>query len=74
LAFTRHGTGPQAALMVGNSLKSDVIPALEAGAWGVHVPHELTWSLEHAEAPIGHPRFARIDALAALPDLVARLG
>ena len=73
-AFVRHGTGAEAALMVGNSLKSDVIPALEAGAWGVHVPHDLTWSYEHAEPPVAHPRFARIDGLAALPDLVAGLG
>lgn len=73
-AFTRHGNGAETALMVGNSLKSDVIPALEAGAWGVHVPHELTWSFEHAEPPVTHPRFARIDGLAALPEFVARLG
>ena len=72
-AFARHGTGAEAALMVGNSLKSDVIPALEAGAWGVHVPHDLTWSFEHAEPPLTHPRFARIEGLAALPELVARL-
>ena len=72
-AFARHGTGAEAALMVGNSLKSDVIPALEAGAWGVHVPHDLTWSFEHAEPPVTHPRFARIEGLAALPELVARL-
>lgn len=73
-AFARHGTGAQSALMVGNSLKSDVIPALEAGAWGVHVPHELTWSFEQAEPPVAHPRFVRVDGLAALPDLVAKLG
>ncbi|MCB1330115.1 MAG: HAD hydrolase-like protein, partial [Maritimibacter sp.] len=72
-AFARHGTGAEAALMVGNSLKSDVIPALEAGAWGVHVPHDLTWSFEHAEPPVSHPRFARIEGLAALPALVERL-
>ena len=73
-AFARHGTGAEAALMVGNSLKSDVIPALAAGAWGVHVPHDLTWSFERAEPPVAHPRFVEIDGLAALPDLVARLG
>ncbi|MEZ5721719.1 MAG: HAD family hydrolase [Paracoccaceae bacterium] len=72
-AFARHGTGAEAALMVGNSLKSDVIPALAAGAWGVHVPHDLTWSFERAEPPVAHPRFVEIDGLAALPDLVARL-
>ena len=38
-------------MMIGNSLKSDVLPAIEAGSWGVYVPHELNWALEHAEAP-----------------------
>jgi hypothetical protein len=47
--------GPIEALMAGNSLKSDVIPALEAGAWGVHVPHGLTWALEAADPPLGDP-------------------
>lgn len=73
-AFTRHGTGPEQGLMVGNSLKSDVIPALEAGAWGVHVPHDLTWSFEHAEAPLTAARFRQIAGLAELPDLVAEIG
>jgi len=63
--------GPEAAVMVGNSLKSDVIPALEAGAWAVHVPHELTWTYEHAEAPVAHSRFREIAHLGALPDLIA---
>src|SRR5690606_31771556 len=38
--FTRHGDGPEKSMMVGNSLKSDVIPAIRAGSWGVFVPHE----------------------------------
>ncbi len=42
-------------MMVGNSLRSDVIPAIETGAWGVYVPHDLTWALEHAEPPTDHP-------------------
>ncbi|KAK0340713.1 hypothetical protein LTR94_029371, partial [Friedmanniomyces endolithicus] len=32
--FTRHGTGPDQAVMVGNSMKSDVLPAIAAGAFG----------------------------------------
>lgn len=73
-AFTRHGTGPDQALMVGNSLKSDVIPALEAGAWGVHVPHDLTWGYEAAEAPVQHPRFAELATLGGLPGLIEQIG
>jgi len=68
--FTRHGEGPARAVLVGNSLKSDVLPALRAGSWGVYVPHELTWVLEHAEAPEADPRFRRITDLSALPDLI----
>lgn len=71
--FARHGTGADQVLMVGNSLKSDVIPALAAGAWGVHVPHGVTWALEIADPPLDHPRFFTLESLGQLPDLAARL-
>ena len=72
-AFARHGTGPENAAMVGNSLKSDVLPALTAGAWGIHVPHDLTWSYERAEPPIDAPRFRGISSLSSLPALIVEL-
>lgn len=53
--FARHGDGPERAMMVGNSLKSDVVPAIEAGGWGTFIPHPLTWALEHADAPTDAP-------------------
>ena len=68
--FARHGTGADQAMMVGNSLKSDVIPALHAGAWAVHVPHGLTWALEAADPPADQLRFHAIDDLGQLPGLV----
>jgi putative hydrolase of the HAD superfamily len=71
--FARHGTGSDQAMMVGNSLKSDVIPALETGCWGVHVPHGLTWALEAADPPTGHPRFHAIKDLGELARLVNSL-
>ena len=71
--FARHGTGADQALMVGNSLKSDVIPALQAGACGVHVPHEHEWAFEAAAAPTDHHRFHALPHLGALPDLVRLL-
>lgn len=73
LAFQRHGTGADQAMMVGNSLKSDVIPALEAGAWGVHVPQDLEWAFEAAATPDGHHRFHAIRDLGELPDLVRKV-
>ncbi len=71
--FARHGVAPDQAMMVGNSLKSDVLPVLELGGWGIHVPHGLTWALEHAEPPLGHPRFQSLADLGALPALLATL-
>lgn len=71
--FARHGDGAGQAMMVGNSLKSDILPALEAGSWAVHVPHDLTWALEHAEEPAGHVRYHAIPDLGPLRDLVEGL-
>jgi putative hydrolase of the HAD superfamily len=65
--FARHGTGPAEAVMAGNSMKSDVLPALEAGAFAVHIPYAITWAHELAEAPEGHPRYGALDAIADLP-------
>ena len=72
-AFARHGSGARSAMMVGNSMKSDVIPALQAGSWGVHVPHELEWDMERADAPEDHHRFHQIETLGALSGLVRSL-
>ena len=65
--FRRHGVTPDRAAMVGNSLKSDVIPVLAIGGWGIHVPHDLTWELERDIAPTGHARFAELRHVGELP-------
>ncbi len=73
-AFSRHGDGPARAMMIGNSLKSDVLPAIEAGGWGVFVPHDLTWIVEHADEPEGNPRFHKIETLRGLPQILDAIG
>jgi putative hydrolase of the HAD superfamily len=65
--FARHGTGAVEAAMCGNSLRSDILPALEAGAWAAHVPYPLTWAHEMADAPVGHPRFAELASISESP-------
>jgi putative hydrolase of the HAD superfamily len=72
--FKRHGDGADRSVMVGNSLKSDIVPAIDAGSWGVFVPHELTWVLEHVEAPTDHERFREIADLQPLPDVLREIG
>ena len=71
--FARHGDGADSAMMVGNSLKSDVRPAIDAGDWGVYVPHGLTWALEAAEPPTAHPRYRELPDLGGLAGLLATL-
>lgn len=67
-AFARHGVAPEQALMAGNSVRSDVLPALDAGCEGVLIPYPLVWAHEAAQAPHQHPRYRCCDSLAALAD------
>jgi len=71
--FSKVGDGPERAMMIGNSLKSDIVPALAAGSYGVFVPHELTWSFEHVEEPSQAPRFRKIDHLGELHGIIEAL-
>jgi putative hydrolase of the HAD superfamily len=60
-------------MMVGNSLKSDIHPALEVGSWAVHIPYDVTWELEHADRPTEQERFREIRTLHTLPDVVRQI-
>jgi putative hydrolase of the HAD superfamily len=72
--FARHGNGPDNSLMVGNSMRSDVVAMIDAGGWGVFVPHGLAWEVEHAEPPHSSPRFHEIADLAGLATILADIG
>jgi putative hydrolase of the HAD superfamily len=66
-AIARHGVKPSRAWMVGNSPKSDIIPALNAGLGAVFIEHPATWMLEHAELPPDDsPRFLRLPTFSDL--------
>ncbi|MDP3895968.1 MAG: HAD family hydrolase [Mesorhizobium sp.] len=72
--FARYGDGAAKSMMVGNSLKSDIVPAIEAGSWGVFVPHDLTWVIEHMDEPEGYDRFRKIAHLGELARVVDEIG
>lgn len=69
--LSRHGVVPDRFLMIGNSIRSDVLPVIAAGGWAVHVPAALTWSHEHAELP-GEPapRCFEVPALDRLGEVI----
>ncbi|MGK6314001.1 HAD family hydrolase [Neorhizobium sp. DT-125] len=71
--FSKVADGPERAMMVGNSLKSDIVPAIAAGSYGVFVPHALTWVIEHVDAPTDTPRFRQIEHLGELSDVIRQI-
>jgi len=69
--FARHGPGAEQAVMAGNSVKSDILPALEAGALAALIPYPLVWAHEAADVPVDNPRFVELDSLTKLSDWLA---
>ncbi|MBP8790689.1 MAG: HAD family hydrolase [Breznakibacter sp.] len=53
-------------MMIGNSLKSDVLPVLKLGGKAVHIPYHITWAHEVVDEPIEHPDFYTIESLLEL--------
>jgi len=67
----RHRIEPSRFLMVGNAMRSDVLPVVAAGGWAVYVPSDLSWSHEHAVATVvERRRFVEVTRLSAVLDLV----
>ncbi len=64
--MTGLSVAPERFLMVGNSTKSDIEPVLAIGGKAVHVPHDVTWALEHADEALDVPVLSRLDELLGL--------
>jgi putative hydrolase of the HAD superfamily len=69
------GVSAERFVMIGNSLRSDILPVLELGGWAVHIPDPLTWSHEIVSLPEPAPvRFFETAHITDLPALLERLG
>ena len=69
--FVRNGIKPERFLMVGNSLKSDIIPVLQLGGAGAHIPYHITWAAEQVAEPVDHlGRLFRLGNVRELPVVV----
>jgi putative hydrolase of the HAD superfamily len=69
----RHDLPPARFLMVGNSLRSDILPVLELGGSAVYVPYALTWAHEAAEIPANPANYYQIEHMGLLPALLEQL-
>ncbi|HWP85164.1 MAG TPA: HAD family hydrolase [Terriglobia bacterium] len=66
-----HGLAAEQTCMIGNSPRSDVVPALQAGLWAVYLPHPITW--DHEDHPVEpHPRLLHAGSFEELPPLLTR--
>lgn len=68
------GVAPDEFVMIGNSLRSDIAPLLELGAWGVHAPYHVTWAHEaEADVDAAHPRLRHVQAAHEWPAMLERI-
>jgi putative hydrolase of the HAD superfamily len=51
---------PENFAMVGNSLKSDILPVLNLGGYGFHIPYHVTWAHERVEGQVDHEKFKEL--------------
>ena len=65
----RMGCSPEEFLMIGNSMKSDIIPVLDIGAYALHVPFYSTWEHEKVDGEVVHPNLFTCEGSLQLPDL-----
>lgn len=72
--LTRYHIKPEDFIMIGNSVRSDILPVVELGARAVHIPYVITWELEHAEVPPEKSeRVYQLESIGQVPKLVESL-
>ncbi|WP_026944692.1 HAD family hydrolase [Algoriphagus marincola] len=61
---------PEDFLMLGNSLKSDILPVLELGAYAIHIPFHVTWIHEQVDHEIVHERFHTVENISLAAEVI----
>jgi putative hydrolase of the HAD superfamily len=72
--LSRHDIQPKEFLMVGNSLRSDILPVVKIGAYGVYIPHSFTWAHEQVIGTSSHnDGYYQIESFDELPGVIAKI-
>jgi putative hydrolase of the HAD superfamily len=69
----RHGANVERTIMAGNSIRSDVLPMIEAGGYGVYVPFSILWDHEHEDVLTDTPRFFAVEDMSGIPAIISKL-
>ena len=73
--FRRRGIRPEEFVMVGNSLRSDIVPVVRLGGRAVHIPYEVTWQHELVpEDELPKQGWQRMATIAELPEALEEMG
>jgi putative hydrolase of the HAD superfamily len=62
---------PDQFMMIGNSLKSDILPVLNLGGYGVHIPYHTTWEHEKIEQHVEHANFRQVSHMKEILSFLA---
>jgi putative hydrolase of the HAD superfamily len=72
--LAQYNLDPRKFLMVGNSLRSDILPVVRIGGMGVYIPNDQTWFHEHpTQDEIADVEFAQLERLSQLPDYITTM-
>lgn len=69
----RHKIEPDRFVMVGNSIRSDILPVLALGGHAIHVPYAITWAVEQSGRDADLPPILKAGSIAEVPDMIAEL-
>jgi putative hydrolase of the HAD superfamily len=61
---------PESFLMVGNSIKSDILPVLNIGGFAIHVPYHTTWAHEQVDNVMDQNKFQKVDNISEVISLL----
>jgi putative hydrolase of the HAD superfamily len=68
--FNHLDIDPCEFLMIGNSMKSDILPPLNLGAWAIHVPYHTTWAHEEVDGNPEVNTFFQVDRIRDVLDII----
>ena len=65
------GVSPEQFVMIGNSVKSDILPILALGGHAIHIPFYVTWGLEQVDKKVEHENFLQLDHIKQVLDYIS---
>lgn len=69
----RHHIDADHFVMIGNSIRSDILPVLAVGAHAIHVPYSITWQIEQIDTEVDLPPILKAGSISEVLEMIAEL-